>query len=224
MPSRMKTFDIPHKGLRNLLGQLNYLAGNTDFSRPDQVERLHQTGHDLFHLLTEHAKGEDEFLLTALEQRCPGASQHNSEDHLVIEKQQAELEKMLNELAAQAENGPVADTLATRFYTELNRFHSAYLLHMLEEEDATQNLLWEYFSDEELMGITQQIVAHIPPGTMMLWFKYSIPALNHAERLNWLRGVKAGAPEPVFNQIIESLKPVLSVSEFIRLEQELSGL
>jgi hypothetical protein len=224
MPSRMKTFDIPHKGLRNLLGQVNYLAGNTDFSQPDQVKHLHQTGHDLFHLLTEHAKGEDEFLLSALEQRCPGASQHNSDDHVVIEQQQAELEKMLDELAVQAERGQADDTLATRFYTELNRFHSAYLLHMLEEETETQNLLWEHFTDEDLMGITQQIVAHIPPGTMMLWFQYSIPALIHAERLNWLRGVKAGAPEPVFKQIVESLKPVLPVSEFVRLEQELSGL
>lgn len=224
MPTRIKTFDIPHKGLRHLLGQLNYRAGNTDFSQPEQVKLLHQTGHDLFHLLTEHAKGEDEYLLTALEQRCPGAAQHNSDDHVAIERHQAELEKMLDELAAQAASGTVTDDLTTQFYMELNRFHSAYLLHMLEEEGTTQKLLWEHFTDEDLMGITRQIVAHIPPGTMMLWFKYSAPAMNHPERLNWLRDVKAGAPEPVFNHIMESLKPVLPETEFRRLEQGLSGL
>ena len=69
--TRLKSFEIPHKGLRNLLAQLSFQAGNTDFTDAAQVTRLHELGRTLFQLLTEHARDEDDVLLAALEQRTP---------------------------------------------------------------------------------------------------------------------------------------------------------
>lgn len=222
--TRMKSFDIPHKGLRNALSQLNHLAGSTDFSRPEQVKLLQKTGQDLFHMLTEHAEIEDHVLLAALEQRLPGAGQHNTDEHIVIEAHQARLENLLESLAEQALLGQSVEALAREFYVELNRFHSAYLLHMLGEEEETQQLLWEHFSDEELMEMNKQAVSRIKPEEMLLWVHYATPAMDHPGRLQWMRGMKAGAPEVFFKQILEVTKSVLPTSEFIRLEQELSGL
>lgn len=220
----MKSFDIPHKGLRNTLSLLNHLAGNTDFADADSVKRLHKTGRDLFQMLTEHAEIEDRVLLAAIEKRCPGGGQHNSDEHVVIEAQQARLENLLEILTSQALRGESVDALAWEFYADLNRFHSAYLLHMLGEEEETQALLWEHFSDAELLDMAKQASASIPPDAMLLWVRYAAPAMDHQSRMQWMRGMKAGAPEVFFKQVLELLKAVLPPGEFARLEQELSGL
>ncbi|MCC6460013.1 MAG: hemerythrin domain-containing protein [Saprospiraceae bacterium] len=219
--SRIKMFDIPHKGLRHLLAQLNLLAGSTDFKSSIQVMRLHELGRDLFQLLREHAADEEEFLLAALEQRQPGAALLNQEEHEIIEKQQATLEQLLDGLIERARRGEAVEALSERFYFEINRFQSAYLLHMLEEEEHTQQLLWKHFSDEELLEMRRNILGRMAPATQLKWYRYAAPYMSHSIRLQWLNGVKAVAPVPFFMQILETLSEALSPKEFAQLRVEL---
>ena len=218
---RTKMFDIPHKGLRNLLAQVNLLAGNTDFKSSLQVMRLHELGRDLFQLLSEHAADEEEFLLASLEQRQPGATLLNHEEHEIIEKQQANLERMLEGLVERARRGEAVEALSERFYFEVNRFQSAYLLHMLEEEEHTQQLLWKYFTDEELLDMRRKIISRMAPVTQLKWYRYAAPFMSHNTRMQWLNAVKAVAPVPFFLQILEVLSDVLSAKEFAQLRVEL---
>ena len=221
--TRLKTFDIPHKGLRNLLAQVTHLAGTTDFTDKAQVVRLHQLGRDLFFLLTEHAQDENNILLAALNQRQPGAGEHNEAEHEIIEKQQAELEEMLETLVARANNGEEVDHLAERFYFDMNRFQSGYLLHMLEEEEETQRLLWKHFTDAELIEMRKQIIGRMAPATRLQWFRFAAPYMSHAARLQWLKPVKAAVPPPFFGQIMETLEMVLPGADFKRLQGEVGG-
>ncbi len=219
--TRLKTFDIPHKGLRNLLAQVTMLAGTTDFSNKAQVTHLHHLGRDLFQLLTEHARDENEIVLAALNQRQPGAGMHNEAEHEEIEKQQAQLEQMLETLVAKARKDGDVGYLAEQFFFEMNRFQSGYLLHMLEEEEETQRLLWKYFSDAELLEMRKQIIGRMSPATQLQWYRFSAPYMSHAGRLQWLKAVKAAAPAPFFIQILETLEMVLSGADFKRLQGDL---
>ena len=92
---RMKTYDVPHKGLRNALGQLSLLAGKTNYTQQKEIEELYALGKDVFKLLTIHATDEDEVTLRELEIRCPGCSVHDMEDHKVIHLEQEKLETLL---------------------------------------------------------------------------------------------------------------------------------
>lgn len=219
--TRMKTFDIPHKGLRNMLAQVTMLAGTTDFTNKAQVAHLHQLGRDLFQLLTEHARDENEIVLAALDQRQPGAGMHNEAEHEIIEEQQAKLEEMLETLVAKAKKGDEVHHLAERFYFEMNRFQSGYLLHMLEEEEETQRLLWKYFSDAELLEMRKQIIARMSPASQLQWYRFAAPYMSHAGRFQWLKAVKTVAPPPFFLQIMETLEMVLPSGDFRRLQGEL---
>lgn len=221
--TRLKTFEIPHKGLRNLLAQLSMLAGNTDFSDAAQVTRLHRLGRTLFQLLTEHARDEDEVVLAALEQRQPGAANANSEEHEMIEKEQAKLEQMLEDLVAHVRQGEPAGILADQFYMALNHFQSGYLMHMLGEEEETQRMLWKHFTDAELIEMRKQIIARISPISMLNWYRFSAPAMSHEGRVAWLTAAKAGAPAPFFEQVMETLEGVLTGQDFRRLQQALSA-
>ena len=63
-------------------------------------------------------------------------------------------------------------------------------------------LLWRYYSDEELHGITQKIIASIPPQEASYFSKWMVRGLNNAEILGWLKGVKNSAPQPVFQSLL----------------------
>jgi len=82
-------------------------------------------------------------------------------------------------------------------------------------------LLWQYFSDEELASHREKIMAKNPPSTLLIWFRFVIPAQSHAERLGLLTGFKKMAPAPFFAEGMEVIKQVLTDTEFGYLQSAL---
>src|SRR5665213_2274260 len=114
--SRMKSYDVPHKGLRNALSQLQLLAGKTDYSNHQEVEQLYKLGEDIFKILTIHATDENEVTLAELEQRCPGCSQHDIDDHEEIHLTQDNLEKLLAKIYNSSKAGQDVTADGEEFY------------------------------------------------------------------------------------------------------------
>ena len=218
MQKRLNTFDVPHKGIRNALMKLILAAGNTDHASEDDLAGLYSLGRDAFTLLKTHARDENEVTLKALEDKLPGSSAHDLEEHELIEQDQAQLEQLLEDIRQRknTENDLIV------FYKKLNNFFSMYLKHMAHEESETQNLLWEHFTDEELAGHRTKIMQNLDPEILLLWFKYVIPAQNHRERSLLLRGFKANAPTEFFNRAIEVIRTVLPDGSYIQLRKALA--
>ncbi len=219
--TRLRVYNIPHKGLRNALSHFTLLAGNTDYRDEFAVGQLYKTGREVFDMLNEHAEMENEFVLAPLEARCPGAGHHNFEDHEVIEQHQTELEQALNRLHSLVRAGVDARAEGEAFFLQLNHFFSAYLAHMLEEEEETQVKIWEYFSDDELMDMHRRIAAKISPEHTLVMIKWSAPAQSHPDRTAWIRGIQAGAPAHVFEQVLDVLRKSLSPLQMEMLMGEL---
>ncbi len=79
---RVKSFDTPHKGLRNILSKFSLSLGYTDHTDAAQLLKLKQLGTELFTLLKDHVHTENEHTLKKLETRVPGSSDHDVKDHL----------------------------------------------------------------------------------------------------------------------------------------------
>lgn len=220
--SRMKSYDVPHKGLRNALSQLQLLAGKTDYSSPFEVEQLYLLGADVFKILTLHATDENEVTLAELEERCPGASQHDVEDHEQIHLTQDRLEKLLATIYTKSKAGQIVIEEGAEFYLAFSEFHGTYLGHTAEEERVTQPLLWKYFSDEELAAHRGKIMAKNPPQTLLIWFRFVLPAQSHAERLRLLGGFKKMTPAAFFQEGMQVVQQVLTEIEFAALDNALS--
>lgn len=218
----MKTYDAPHKGLRNGLSQMSLLAGRTDYSNPAEVAQLHRLGTRLFSILTIHAADENNVTLAHLETRCPGCTQHDLEDHEEIHRAQQDLERQLAAIHAAANDGQDMTRAGAEFYLAFTEFHGQYLGHTAEEERVTQPLLWQYFTDEELAAHRGEIMARNPPQTLLIWFEFVIPAQTHAERVGLLTGFKRMAPAAFFAEAMELIQKALLPSEFHRLEDDLS--
>jgi ferritin len=218
---RLKTFDFPHRGLRNALGQFSLLAGTTNYDEPAQVETLAALGRDIFRMLDVHAHSEDAIVLIDLEMRLPGASERNCNEHGQIEKKQKKVEQALEVVRAASEQRVDVAALADHFRMTLYNFHAAYLRHMAVEEQETQPLLWQYFTDDELFGHHKQIVGSMTPDMLLLWIRFMTPALNAPERTTYIGAMKEAAPAEQFAFIMEFLRRFLGEQEWNELAESL---
>lgn len=93
---------------------------------------------------------------------------------------------------------------------------------MNKEEEKLNRALWANYSDEEIMGIQQQIVSTIPPAMMALNAKWMLRGVNDVEVKGWLGQVKANAPEPAFNALIAQAEAELSAVRWQKLSTALA--
>jgi hypothetical protein len=218
----MKSYNVPHKGLRNALSQLQLLAGKTSYSNQREVEQLYKLGIDVFKILNIHTADENEVTLVELEQRCAGCSRHDLDDHENIHLAQDKLENLLANIYANSKAGQEITEDGEEFYLAFSEFHGTYLEHTAEEERVTQPMLWKYFTDEELASHRGKIMARNPPQTLLIWFRFVIPAQSHKERIELLTGFKKMAPASFFNEAMQVIKQVLAEKAFDELNKALA--
>lgn len=101
-------------------------------------------GKDVFKIFTIHAADENEVTLAELEQRCAGCSKHDFEDHEIIHRLQANLEKLLSEMFDNSKAGQDVTAEGETFYLSFSEFHGIYLEHTAEEERVSQPMLWQH--------------------------------------------------------------------------------
>jgi len=216
---RIKIFSTPHKALRKVMAEFSLLAGKTDYANESELLALKQTGNEMFALLKEHAHIEETIVLAALEIKAPGSSEENTEEHEQLEKVQDELEEWLNSF-----DGTQSEEEGFQFYLAFSSYHGQYLEHILHEETTTQELLWKYFNDDELMTLHLQILNSIPMELFLVWGKHITPAQNRKENLTMLTGMKMMMPAPVFDKIVAMLQASVSANEYYELMTALEKL
>ncbi len=209
----IRIFAAPHKALRKTMSAFLVLAGQTNFKNEKAVEKLKNTGNEMFFLLTSHAETEDKIVLNALEMKLPGASEHDKKDHVMIHKLQHELEVQLSRL-----NTSVSENEAHDFYLGFASFFSLYLEHIDEEEKVTQKLIWENFSTEEQLAIRTSIVAKMKPETYAIWLRHIIPAQNETENLMMLGAILRNMLSENFETLLENLERNMSEEDFLSLK------
>ena len=209
----IRIFAAPHKALRKTMSAFLVLAGQTNFKNEKAVEKLKNTGNEMFFLLTSHAETEDKIVLNALEMKLPGASEHDKNDHVKIHKLQHKLEVQLNGL-----NTSVSENEAHDFYLGFASFFSLYLEHIDEEEKVTQKLIWENFSTEEQLAIRTSIVAKMKPETYAIWLRHIIPAQNETENLMMLGAILRNMLSENFETLLENLERNMSEEDFLSLK------
>jgi hypothetical protein len=218
---RMNTFDVPHKGIRNGMSQLSLLASKTDYQRTAEVETLYTLGCEVFEILTTHAQDENDVSLKALEERLKGASHHDVEEHIRIHVAQTRLEDLLKEIRESSRAGMDVTAKGQEFYSLLSDFQADYLQHMAGEEKETQVLLWQHFTDDELARHRTEIMKKLKPETLLLWFKFIVPAQSHKERLGLLTGFRSMAPSEFFAKAMTVIKASLPPAEWEMLSAAL---
>lgn len=207
-----KSYAASHKGLRNILSKFSLLAGRTNYSDIKQVEELKKLGEEMFFLLTHHLHTENDNLLKPLEDKVPGSSKHDLDDHERLEKIQTDIATQLSKL-----DGTQDDETGHLFYLSFTDFQSQYLAHILQEEMVTEPLLLANFTGEELKENSMRIMQKVEFPVLLLSLKYIIPAQTENENLKILRAFKTNAPQEAYDAVLSIIKPEMTDNEFFSL-------
>lgn len=187
MTDRVDVFMEVHKGIRNALFHLSLTAGSADATDPGDIERLCADARDTFRFLEHHARNEDNFLVPEMRAKGLPEAERMAEGH-------EELECRLRALAEAASALPRDLSGLHGFYLDLNRFISAYLRHMDEEETRILPLLHLSLTDGELEEFPRRSVAATGPGDQSMMLAYMLPAMNRAELSGFFARVRGKAP------------------------------
>jgi len=208
-----------HKALRALMADTLLAVGRMDSE--DALERAQVTQRvlELLDFCRSHLGHENDFVHPALEARAPGASgkiAHEHEEHLQAIVALADQTTAL--LQCEAAGRPAA---ALALYRALSLFiaHIFELMHV--EETAHNAVLWARYTDAELIGIHNALVASIPPDEMMYVLRWMVPFMNPAERAAMLGDMRDHAPAPAFAAALDVVRPHLGEREWAKLGRDL---
>jgi hemerythrin-like domain-containing protein len=194
---RYNLFYMIHKGLREMLYVTASQLQQIDFTEAEEREPVLAQIKQVLNLFDKHAGSEDDYVLTAIEAYEPSVvnlfEEEHVQDHALSNKLRSLL-SMFDELTKDDEKLELGSAVRIAF-AEFLVFN---LKHMAKEESVLNQLLWRYYSDEELHGITQKIIAQIPPDKMQQYSTWMMRALSNNEITGWLKEIKNNAPDFVF--------------------------
>jgi len=218
---RYNMFYQVHKGLRAMLYQNALLLQQTDFSNDAELNRIAERISEVVSLFDKHAHSEDNNVLTAIESFEPAAATLFAEEHVQDHELSNRLVAIVNMLHAAASDDE-KEELGSALRVAYTAFVAFNLQHMAKEENELNQLLWKHFSDEDLHGITMQIISRIPAEQMSAFNVWMIRGLSNNEIIHWLKQVKDSAPEPVFNGLMQVAEYELPESRFTVIAESLT--
>ena len=198
---RYNIFFPIHKGLRALLYETALQLQQTDFSEEEEAAETIQQVKTVVELFESHADKEDNYIFPAIISYEPSVAaafeQEHVEDHQLGESLQKWLTAFEYAVAPSAKQ-----TIGEELTNSFIQFMVFNLKHMAKEEQVINPILWRYYSDEDLHGITLEIMQNVQPQQMAFFSRWMVRGLNNAEICHWLKGVKNTAPQPAFQALL----------------------
>ncbi len=218
---RYNIFYQVHKGLRAMLYDTAILLQRTDFSNDEETTVIAGRIHEVVILFDKHAHSEDSNILSAIESLEPSAASLFAEEHIKDHELSNRLTALINMLhaAVGTEEKEELGSALRAAYTEFVAFN---LYHMAKEENQLNQLLWKHFSDEQLHGITMQIISKIPVDQLGVFNVWMMRGLSNNEISHWLIQVKNTAPDEVFNGMMQLAETELPWERFSLIAESIS--
>ncbi len=219
-PARYDPYLVVHKGLRALMTDTLQRVGRMDpWDDEDTAQVLAQL-RELVSLAQSHLHHEDLFVHPAMEARAPGSTRSAEAGH---QSHRAALAGLLEGCASvERSTGEVRAAAALSLYRRLALFVAEDLLHMHVEETQNNAVLWATYTDEELHGIVDRLVASMPPETNAKIARWMVASSSPGERATLLRGVRQTMPAPAFDAMLGALAGGLNARDRVKLEAALA--
>jgi hypothetical protein len=211
-----------HKGMRACMARTLVEVGRVDTDDAEDTTRVLQAVRHLVTLCRFHLKHEDAFVHAAMEARRPGAAAKTLAEHAEHVHAFDDLETSIQ--AVEASAGTERARAMRRLYALLAHFIGENLAHMHVEETHNNAILWDAYSDAELIALKDRLVAAIPPDINMAFLRWIAPSLSPAERAQLFVGARQGMPPAAFDAALTMVKPHLGARDWYKLQVALGPL
>jgi hypothetical protein len=210
---RYNIFYQIHKALRAMLYHTATELQRTDFNNQEEAEAALADIKTVVDLFDKHAYHEDNLVFSAVQQYEPSVVDSFEQEH-VKDHELSEKLRTLTVIYSSLEKDEEKIQLGSAIRKSFVEFLAFNLEHMAKEEDIINNLLWRYYSDEQIHSIEQQIISvQTPEATALVW-KWMLLGLSNREIAGWLRIVEKNAPEFVFNTLFATAEKELPNHRF----------
>ena len=218
---RYNSFNQIHKALRVMMYDTATLISQTDFDNPQQEEVVTERLNVLLTMFDKHAYHEDTMVLPLIAEYEPAVADAFEQEH-VLDHDLAQRLKGFQVALAHAISPEAKKDLGSALSMVFVEFMVFNLQHMKKEETILNSLLWRYYSDEELIGISQKIVASIPAEEQAISAKWMMKGLSNNEIKTWLRNVERNAPNHVFRPLFTTAEKELEQQRFRQILDSLT--
>jgi len=208
-----------HKAMRAIMCDVLQAVGRTDVTDEAELSDSMLRVKELGQLCRKHLEHENAFVHTALAERCPGACDQAEADHVEHLHHIGALEAAADELPRLPASE--RDAAALALYRQLALFVADNFQHMQMEEGRHNAALWSAYTDAELLELHGRIVASQPPHEALQVLRWMLPAMTPAERAQVLGGMQTQAPAPVFEAVLDVVKPYLDTTAWGKLTRSL---
>jgi hypothetical protein len=185
----MKTdlYTFVHKAHRVRLFHLSMEIGRADFRDPADAARIKALLEKEIVHLRDHARIEEHYI-HPLYRKIPDASVaiEFDHDHQKLEKEIEALEVIARERTW------------NKLHRAYNGFLGRYLVHLEEEEQRQEEILWKQCSDEDLAEVFARFQRERSPEKLRDDLELFLPALSAPELIGMFTGMKLHAPDFVF--------------------------
>ncbi|MHA2104952.1 MAG: hemerythrin domain-containing protein [Candidatus Hodarchaeales archaeon] len=217
MTQRVDFYSYSHKGLRFALNNLAFEFGKLDFNNSSKLQELSDELNNLSKFLHFHALGEDKFVFPMIKEKAESLFNLLTNQHNEFEPLEKDYLETLQEIFSLPE-GDEKKALGKEFCNKYNFFISLYLKHLQVEERDLLPLLWENFTDADLIVAAGKFASAMPPEVVGYAMGVMLPASNFEERIGLMTNVKKNAPPPVY-QNIEKLAENKLGNEWVPLKE-----
>jgi hypothetical protein len=192
-----------------------------DFANEEEATSILQDIAGVVDMFEHHAYHEDNYIFSAIEQFEPSIVDTFEQEHV----KDHELGEKLNSLLAMY---PTLKTDDEKIYfgsairKNFVEFIAFNLEHMAKEEDIINNLLWRYFSDDEILALEHKIVASSSPEHVAIVMKWMLRGLSNQEIVKLLKEAEKNAPEHVFQRLFAAAENEISENRFRKVIEGLT--
>lgn len=206
--TRFNIFNQIHKGLRAMLYELALEIQQTDFSEAEEAEALVKEVEQVVSFFTAHAEHEDRFILPAVARHNARIIEAFAHDHLEDGWLAELLLKSVKAWRA-AEDTAARSQAGSELFYHFTEFTAFNLVHMNKEERFLNEVLWQFYTDKEILELERQILASVPPEILAVESRWMMKGMSNPEIIAWLHGVKQAAPEALFFSFLGLAEEVL---------------
>jgi hypothetical protein len=210
---RFNSFTLIHKALRAMLYDAALTVQQTYFADSNEAETAFEKVETVLHSFDNHAHHEDSHVLPAVELYNKQLVDEFESEHIKDLQLSNSLRNLLNiyrHLNFSEERIACGSAIAKAFV----EFMVFNLEHMAKEELKLLPVLWENYTDAQLMAINQKIIANIPQQEMMTSATWMMRGINNSDAIKWMKGVKATAPDFMFQALVATAERELTPSRF----------
>jgi len=218
---RFNSFNLIHKGLRASLYQTALLLQQTDFSYEEACEDALDRVREVVLLFEGHAHKEDSFILPAIAAYEPSVKAAFEEEHAEDERLGHALKAAVAKVEA-ASDCELRSKAGNELTVAFTAFVAFNLQHMAKEETVINEILWRYYSDDEIRMLSGRIVASIEPWLQDFYSTWMLRGINDNEASEWIRAVERGMPEIAFQTLLQKAGIEWSKERFRKVTQSLT--